>query len=149
MGTHWAKCEVHKVVTPLGITRGSNLNLRWGKCGIWLVSWWIPFLCVFLWLSVHCTLRVWCDDFLCLTTIFIWDINMLMTLIDSLCCLSILILLLYDYSAHLDMYILFVAYLIHLDMIDSLSCILSWLSWSMLSLLDIHHDYHISCLACV
>ena len=42
--------------------------------------------------------------------------------------------LLYDHSAHLDMYILLVAYLIHLDMIDSLGCILSWLLWSMLSL---------------
>ena len=30
----------------------------------------------------------------------------------------------YDYSAHLDMYILLVAYLIHLDMFDSLGCIL-------------------------
>ena len=57
--------------------------------------------------------------------------------------------LLYDYSAHLDMYILVVAYLIHHDMIDSLGCILSWLSWSMLSLLDIRLDNHISCLACV
>ena len=73
---------------------GSSLNSIWGKCGIWLVSWCIPSPYTLLCLSVHSTLRVWCDDFLWLISISIWDIDMLMILIDSLYYLSILILFL-------------------------------------------------------
>ena len=89
-------CEVTKTKWPLhwGNLGWSNLNLIWGKCGVWLVSWWIPSPCGFLCLSVHSTLRVWCDDFLWFIAISIWDIDMLMILIDFLDCLSILILIL-------------------------------------------------------
>ena len=114
---------------------GSNLNLRWGKCGIWLVDWWIPSLCVFLCLSDHSTLRIlmWRFSMLdCYIHLWLWHVDD----IDRFCSC-------HDYSTHLDMYILLVSYLIHLDMIDFLGCILSWLSWSMISLLDIHFDYHI------
>ena len=64
--------------------------------------------------------------------------------------------LLYDYSAHLDTYILLVAYLVHFDMIDSLGCILSWLScrfgWYIPILRDcMVHDYSLStwCMYCL
>ena len=46
------------MATLLGTTRGSNLNLRWSKCGVWLVDQWVP---ISLWASVcltfDCTLR--------------------------------------------------------------------------------------------
>ena len=129
------KYGVHKMTTPLGKNRGSNLNSSWSKCGIWLVGWWIPSLCAPLCLSDHSTLRIlmwWFSILDCYIHLWHWHADD----IDWLCSC-------HDYSAHLDMYILLVAYLIHLDMIDSLGCILSWLSWSMLSLLDIHLDYHI------
>ena len=115
--------------------RKSNLNLRWDKSGIWLVGWLIHSLCVSLCLSVHSRLRIlmwWFSMFDCYIHLWHWHAYD----IDQLCSF-------HDYSAHLNMYILLVAYLIHLDMIDSLGCILSWLSWSMLSLLDIHLDYYI------
>ena len=55
---HEQKYGVHKMATPLGTTRGSNLNLRWSKCGVWLVDQWVP---ISLWASVcltfDCTLR--------------------------------------------------------------------------------------------
>ena len=113
--------------------RRLSSNLSWGKYGVWLVDWWIHSLCVFLWLSVHSILRFWCDDFLCLTVIFIWDINVLMTLIVYLACLSIVTLILpwWFYSPH--MYRLIVVY-IPTGCVDSLACILSWSSLNMLSL---------------
>ena len=64
----------------------------------------------------------------CLAFMFICDIDMLTTWIDSLVCFSIWLFLLYDYLALLDMYILLFVYLIHIGMIDSLYCILSYLS---------------------
>ena len=64
----------------------------------------------------------------CLVVMFICDIDMLTTSIDSLACFSIWLFLLYDYLALLDMYILLFVYLIHIGMIDSLYCILSYLS---------------------
>ena len=41
----------------------SNLNLSWGKCGVWLVGWWIPSLCAFLCLSDHSILRALIGQF--------------------------------------------------------------------------------------
>ena len=100
--------------------RGSNLNLRWDKCGIWLVGWLIHSLCVSLCLSVHSTLRIlmwWFSMFDCYIHLWHWhpdDIDRFYSC--------------HDYSAHLNMYILLIAYLIHLEIFDSLGCILSWLS---------------------
>ena len=118
----------------IGDLRGSNLNLSWGKCGVWLVIWWILSPCVFLRLSVHSTLRVWCGDFLLLITIFIWDIDMLIILIDSLDCLSILILLLPWLSCSF-WHVCSHFYISCCLSVDSFACILSWSSLSMLSLL--------------
>ena len=36
------KYGVHKMATPLENFRGSSLNLRWRKCGIWWVDQWVP-----------------------------------------------------------------------------------------------------------
>ena len=63
-----------------------------------------------------------------LAVMFICNIDMLTTSIDSLACFSIWLFLLYDYFAILDMYILIFVYLIHIGVIDSLYCILSCLS---------------------
>ena len=30
------------MATPLGKNRGSSLNLRWSKCGVWWVDQWVP-----------------------------------------------------------------------------------------------------------
>ena len=61
---HRAKCAVHKMATPLGMFRGSNLNSSWGKCGVWLVDQWIPLL------MCLCMIRCWLhvesfDMFIC------------------------------------------------------------------------------------
>ena len=57
--------------------------------------------------------------------LFIRDVDMLTTLIDSLACFNIRLFLLYDYLALLDVYILIFVYLIHIGVIDYLYCILS------------------------
>ena len=165
MGTYRAKCGVHKMATPLGIARGFNLNVSWGKCGIWLVDQWVPIsLCAFVCLTTDCTLRVfyiiildtclvivliwdidmlimlidylaWGDVaiFLCFIAISVWDIDMLIMLIDYFACLSIVTLILPWLFCSLHMYKLTVVY--HLTWcVDSLACILSWSSLSMLSL---------------
>ena len=44
VGTHRAKCRVHKMATLLGRFWGSNLNLSWSKCSVWLVDQWVPHL---------------------------------------------------------------------------------------------------------
>ena len=120
---------------PLRITRGSSLNLRWGKYGIWLSDWWIPSLCVSLCLSDH---RKYEDSdvaifFLCFIAISIWDIDLLIMLIDYLACLNIVTLVLpwFFYSPH--MYKLTIVYLLTWC-VDSIACILSWSFFSMLSL---------------
>ena len=71
--------------------------------------------------------------FLCFIAISIWDIDMLIVLIDYLACLSIVILIFpwLFYSSH--MYRLKVVYLLTWC-IDSLAYILSWSFLSMLSL---------------
>ena len=69
--THEPKCEVHKMATPLGIFKGSSLNLGWSKCGIWLVNQWMPIF----WLYI--------ESFdACSDIVFIWDIGMLIMMID-------------------------------------------------------------------
>ena len=85
MGTHRVKCGVHKMETPLGITRGSSLNFGSGNCGVWLVDQWVPTsLCVFVCLTIDCTLRVLDIIVLdaCLVIVFVWGISMLIILID-------------------------------------------------------------------
>ena len=49
---HEHKCGVYKMATSLGATRGSNLNLWWSKCGVWLVDQWVP---ISFWASVCLT----------------------------------------------------------------------------------------------
>ena len=91
-----AKYGVHKMETPLGITRGSSLNLGWGKCGVWLVDQWVPTsLCVFVCLTVDCTLKVLDIIILdaCLVIVFVWGIGMLIILIDHFAYPHILTLL--------------------------------------------------------
>ena len=69
----------------IGITRGSSLNLIWGKCSVWLVNQWVPtFLCAFVYLTVDCTLRALDIIILdaCLVIVFVWGIDMLIILID-------------------------------------------------------------------
>ena len=84
--THRAKYGVHKMATPLGIFRGSNLNSSWGKCGVWLVDQWIPLFMCFC--TIECWLHVESFDMFiygtCLAVMFIWDVHMLITLIDFL-----------------------------------------------------------------
>ena len=87
----------------------------------------------FLWSTVHSTLRVWCDDLLCLTITFIWDIKVLMTLFVYLVCLSIVTLILPWLFCSPHVYGLIVVYILT-GCVDSLACILSWSSLSMLSL---------------
>ena len=96
---------------------------------VWLCAAWLPFFLYDAYLVV----------------MFICDIDMLTTSIDSLACFNIRLFLLYDYLALLDMYILIFIYLIHIGMIDSLYCILSCLSQHI-----VYSCYiPISCLACV
>ena len=98
-------------------------------CFVWLCAAWLPFFLYDAYLVV----------------MFICDIDMLTTSIDSLACFNIRLFLLYDYLALLDMYILIFIYLIHIGMIDSLYCILSCLSEHI-----VYSCYiPISCLACV
>ena len=65
-----------------------------------------------------------CHFFPCLIVISICDIDMVIILIDSLTCLSILICSCHNYPAHFDMYAHIVVYLVCLS-IDSLACTLS------------------------
>ena len=81
-------------------------------CFVWLCVAWLPFFLYDAYLAI----------------MFICDIDMLTTSIDSLVCFNIRLFLLYDYLALLNMYILIFVYLIHIGMIDSLYCILSYLS---------------------
>ena len=117
--------QIHKMATPLKIFRGSNLNSSWGECGVWLVDQWILLSMCFG--MIGCWLHVESFDMFirdaCLVVMFICDIDMLTTSINSFACFNIWFFLLYDYLAFLHMYILIFVYLIHIDAIDSLYCI--------------------------
>ena len=134
------------MATPLGISRGSSLNLEWSKCGIWLVDQWrsISWLHIesFLCMLRYCigTLMIdlsWlgilrCLFLLCFIAIFVWDIDMLIISIDNLVSLSIVTLILPWLFWSPRMYRFIVVY--HLTWwIDSHVCILSWSSSSMMS----------------
>ena len=41
------------MATPLGIIRGSSLNLKWSKCGVWWVDQWV----LISWLHIE---DIWC-----------------------------------------------------------------------------------------
>ena len=128
MKVHVQKYRVHKMETLVGITRGLNLNLKWGKCGVWLVDHWVPTsLCAFVCLTVDYTLRVLDIIILdtCLVIVFVWGIDMLIMLIDHLTCLSIVTLVLPWLFCSPHMYRLIVVYL-STWCIDFLACILSW-----------------------
>ena len=120
-----------------GITRGSSLNLKWGKCGVWLVGQWVLIsLCAFVCLTIDYVWRVVDIIILdaCLVIVFIWDIDMLITLIDYLACLSIVTLILPWLFCSSHMYRLTVIY--HSTWcVDYSACILSWSFFSMISLL--------------
>ena len=83
------------MVTPLGIFKGSDLNSNWGECDIWLVDRWIPLsMCLGMigcWLHVESFDMFICDT--CLASMFICDVDMLITSIDSLTYFSIMTLL--------------------------------------------------------
>ena len=146
MGTHCAKCGVHKMVTPLGITRGSSLNISWGKCGVWLVDQWCLPLIVFLFVWLFITHWKLLISLSLMHAWFLYSFEALACwlywLIFSLI-LTYGLSLLYDHSAHLDMYILLVAYLVHLDMIDS------WLYIIMIVIKHAIISRYLSRLACV
>ena len=75
---HEPKCGVHKMATPLGIFRGSSLNLKWSKCGVWWVDQWV----LISWLHIKGSRA------------FTWDIDMLIMLVDHVgwsCWLIILV----------------------------------------------------------
>ena len=77
-----------------GSFRGSNLNLRWGRCSVWLVDQWVPtFLCACVCLTVDYTLRAFGIIILdaCLVVVFVWGVGMLILLIDH-----------FDFSSHMD-----------------------------------------------
>ena len=71
-GTHEPKCGVYKMATPLGSFRGSNLNLRWSKCGIRWVDRWLPIS----WLHIG---SFWCMLGYCVVTL-IWLIILIRAL---------------------------------------------------------------------
>ena len=95
------------MATPLGIKRGSSLNLRWSKCGVWwvyqwvLVSWlhiessWvftldIDMLIVFV---DHLDWGFWHSVSFCASLIYLFEIlDMLITSIAYLALLSVVIL---------------------------------------------------------
>ena len=78
------------MATPLGSHSGSSLNLRWANVAF---DGYLPFVLLYACVIIA-HWGFWCGDFLCLIDISICDIDILMILIDSLDCLSILILLL-------------------------------------------------------
>ena len=159
-----AKYGVHKMETPLGITRGSSLNLGWGKCGVWLVDQWVPTsLCVFVCLTVDCTLKVLDIIILdaCLVIVFVWGIGMLIILIDHFAYPQILTLLVVwlVYSSWLvysqccssfsSLYLNSFCYIPSWSSL-SMSFILvryaSWLSYFLLSLCVDLDDIHVLCM---
>ena len=129
-------------------TRGSSLNLRWVKWDVWWVDQWVPISWLHIasswyhwmhaWLLYSfgtltcwlCWLIILIKDsdiatFLCFIAIFVWDIDMLIVLIDYLACLSIVTLILPWLFCSLHMHRLTVVY--HLTWcVNSLGCISSW-----------------------
>ena len=132
-----AKCGVHKMATPLGITRGSSLNMSLGKCGIWLVNQRVPTsLCAFVCLIIDYTLRALDIIILnaCLVIVYLrhWHTNY----IDWFSYLSSYI----DFSCHMST-LLTLTYTFFLFLI---SFILTWL----ILLVVYYLDYHGACYLC-
>ena len=113
---HTWKCGVHKMVTPLGIFIGLNLNSSWRECGVWLVDQWIPLstcLCMIgCWLHAENFDIFICDA--CLVIIVHWRcshvdyidwFSYLRLHSDSSCCMIILLSLICIFSF---LYILFI-----------------------------------------
>ena len=132
---HRAKCRVHKMATPLGMFRGSNLNSSWGKYDVWLVNQWVPLsFCVFLCMSVHSKLRVlmWqfskLDFYIHLGHWHADDIDWFIWL-----------------SSHID-YIIAMIILLTLTCMFTLLYILFVLVLTLL--LVYYHDYHGACYPC-
>ena len=162
-GHTWKK-RVHKMATPLGITKGSSLNLGWGKCGIWLVGQWVPIsFCAFVCLIIDYTLRTLDIIILdaCLVIVFIWGIGMLIILIDhfayphmlaffavwllcspwlvySQCCL-------FFSSWYLDSFYYILSWS-PLSMLFIIVRYSSWLSYFLLSLCVDLDDIHVLCM---
>ena len=106
------------MMTLLGITRGSNLNLGWDKYGFWFVDQWVPtFLCAFVCLIVDYTLKALNIIFLdaCLVIVFVWGIEMFI--------LSI------DHFAYPHILTLFAIWLLYSPWLVYSQCCLSFSSW--------------------
>ena len=133
-GNTCEKCRVHKMATPMGITRGSSLNLGWGKYDVWLVDQWVPIsLCLCM---LDCWSHIESFDMIiivaCLTIVFVWGIDILIISFDPLVCFQILTLLI--------MWLLCSPWLVHSQCfsawhVDSLCYILSWSPLSVLFIL--------------
>ena len=131
---HRTKCGVHKMATSLGITRGSSLNISWGKCGVWLVDQWVPtFLCACVCLTIDFTLRALGIIILdaCLVLVFVWGIGMLIILIDIF--------------AYPHIWTLLVVWSLCSPWHVHSSCCLSRSSWYVWLLVVYYHDCYWAC----
>ena len=146
------KCGVHKMATPLGIFRGSSLNLEWSKRGIRLDDQWMPISWLHIediWcmLGFYIHLRLWHvdrvdwfvlikDSDAMIFSVFHWYIRLRhwhvgSLMIDLIALLSTLTLILSWLFWSLHMHTLTTVY--HSAWhVDSLTCILFWSSLSMM-----------------
>ena len=118
--------------------RGSSLNISWGNYGIWLVDQRVPIsLCVFVCLIFYHTLRALDVTILdaWLVMVFIWDINMLIVLIDP-----------FDYPHILTLLVVWSLcspWHVHYSCCLSHSLWYDWFSWLYIILI-----YHGACYHC-
>ena len=132
--THEPKCGVHKMATPPGKIRGSNLSLKLSKYGVWLVDQWVPTsLCARVYLIVDCTLRALDIIILdaCLVIVFVWGIDMLIILIDPFAYAHIL--------TFLVVWLLCSPWHVHYSCCLSRSLWHVWFSWLYIILIIMEH----------
>ena len=125
--------QVHKMVTPLGMFKWSNLNSSQAKSGClinWLVNsflWCHSYYQVCSYIFAYVCIYMFCVTMCCMITFFLHEHAWLLCLFEiltywfyRLILLSILaywLFFLHDYFIHLDTCILVVVYLVHLDML--------------------------------
>ena len=122
------------MTTLLGITRGSSLNISWGKCCVWLVNQWVPTsLCACVCLTIDFTLRalsiIIFDAWLVI--VFVWDIDMLIILIDP-----------FDYPHILTLLVVWLLYSlwhVHYSYCLSHSSWHVWFSWLYIIMIIMEH----------
>ena len=122
------------MATPLGIIRGSSLNLRWSKCGVWLVDQWVPTsLCVCVCLTIDCTLRALDIIILdaCLVMVFVCGMDILIILIDSLVYPHILTLIV--------VWLLYSPWYVHFCCCLYCSSWHDWFSWLYIIMIIMEH----------